>query len=356
MALWDLSDYYPSGKFVNVGASYRIGGAPFFKGDGTKVYFADGTNELVVEYALSTAWDVSTATFSASFSVLSEETNPLSVYIGDNGTKMYVLGTSSDAIIQYALSTAWDVSSASLTQSQSISAQDGASTGLYFKDDGTKAFIIGATNDDIFEYTLSTAWDVSTLSFVDSFDFSGKVTTNPRGPAFGNGGTKFYITGTASDQIHQYNMSTAWDVSTATFNQSIDVPVSLQDGRGIFFRSNGNNFYLNSNTLSVYQYNLSNPITAAATMAGTSTFAGAALQPITAAATMAGTSTFDALPANVSATATMAGVGALSGAGSFATATKGRAVDEASAGGTDAALSVSLNNAITEPANPSRNT
>lgn len=202
MALWDLSGYHPSGKSVLVGASYRVSGAPFFKDDGTKLYFADGTNELVVEY----------------------------------------------------------------------------------------------------------------------------------------------------------DLSTAWDVSTATFNQSLDVPVSLQEGRGIYFRPNGNNFYLNENTLSIYQYNLSTPITAAATMAGTSTFIGAALQPITSAATMAGTSTFTALPANITAVATMAGVGALSGVGSFATATKGRAVDEASAGGTSAALSVSLNSAITEPANPTRNT
>lgn len=132
-------------------------------------------------------------------------------------------------------------------------------------------------------------------------------------------------------------MSTAWDVSTASYIDSKDVSAQESDAKGIFFRPNGDNFYVvGPSDDRVYQYN--------------------AVTVIIAAAAMAGTSTFNAVPAIVSGAATMAGTSAFAGAGDQRLVAKGRAVDEASAGGTSASLSVSVNSAITAPASPTGNT
>ena len=38
-------------------------------------------------------------------------------------------------------------------------------------------FIVGTNGDDVNEYTLTVAWDVSTASFVDSFSVASQETT-----------------------------------------------------------------------------------------------------------------------------------------------------------------------------------
>lgn len=334
MALWDITDYAYSGKSFSVTTQTT---GPFqisFKDDGTKLYVLEVSNDTILEYALSTAWDVSTASFTSSLDVSAQETTPTSLFVGDSGSKIYICGQVQRNISQYNLSTAWDVTSATFNQSVSIASQESIPRGIFFKSDGTKCFLLGDSGNDINEYTLSTAWDVSTLSFVDSFSVSSQTTT-PSSLSFGDSGSTFYVVD--GSVIYQYNMSTAWDVSTASYIGSRDISAQETELRGIFFRGNGDNFYVSGwDNDSIYQYNV--------------------LTFISAAATMAGTSTFTPLPANISAAATMAGSSTFSGVGDGRQAAKGRAVNEASAGGTNAALAVSLNSAITEPANPSGNT
>ena len=52
-------------------------------------------------------------------------------------------------------------------------AQERFTTGLSFNNNGTKMFITGTENASANEFTLSTAFDISTRSFVDAFDISG---------------------------------------------------------------------------------------------------------------------------------------------------------------------------------------
>jgi hypothetical protein len=51
----------------------------------------------------------------------------------------------------------------------SVSAQETQPDDVAFNTDGTKMFIVGRNGDDVNEYTLSTGFDVSTASFIDSF-------------------------------------------------------------------------------------------------------------------------------------------------------------------------------------------
>ena len=117
---------------------------------------------------------LATPTFVDSFSIASQEIAPTGLSFNNDGTKMFVLGQLGDKVNEYTLSTGFDVSTASFVDSFSVSGQENTPTGLSFNDDGTKMFIIGLSGDDVNEYTLSTGFDVSTASFVDSFSFSSQ--------------------------------------------------------------------------------------------------------------------------------------------------------------------------------------
>lgn len=267
----------------------------YFSPDGTRCYFVDVTNDAIEQLSLSTAWSISTASSVRSFSVATEETNPSGVFFKDDGTKMYVCGTSGDDVNEYNLSTAWDISTASYVQNFSVSAQDTVPRGLHFTSDGTKMYVGGNTGSDVNYYTLSTAWDISTASFVsnlatgdsnqqghyvrddgafmytigatldtvrqfvfgDRFNFSGKD-TQAEGLFFKPDGTKVYMCGNSSDSVHEYDLSTAWLISSATFVRSFSVTAKETAPFGLFFKSDGTEMYvIGPNSDSVHQYTLS---------------------------------------------------------------------------------------------------
>ena len=80
---------------------------------------------------------------SKSFSVAGQTTLPVGLRFKSDGTKVYVLSTSaSDVMYQYSLSTAWDVSTASYDSvSLSVATQTTSPIGMYFKADGTSVYV-----------------------------------------------------------------------------------------------------------------------------------------------------------------------------------------------------------------------
>jgi hypothetical protein len=194
-----------------------------FSKSGDKMFIVGATDNnkaKVSEYTLTTAWDVSTASFVDSLDVKSCGADcgaASGLAFSKSGTKMFVMVSKTvDAVDEYTLATAWDVSTASFVDSFSVQAQEGDPTGLAFSKSGDKMFITGANGDDVNEYTLATAWDVSTASFVDSFSVSSQE-VNPQDIWFDSSGKTMFIPGQAGDDINVYKLTTAWDVSTASF-------------------------------------------------------------------------------------------------------------------------------------------
>ena len=229
-----------------------------FNPDGTKMYVSDDTSNSVYQYTLSTGFDLSTASYaSKSLSVSSQDTSPFGLALNNDGTKMYVLGDSSNTVYQYTLSTAYDLSTASYASlSFSVSSQDSVPTEIAFNNDGTKMYIVGASNDSIFQYSLSTAFNVSTASY-DNVSFSvSSQDSAPYGFVFNGDGTKMYLFGDTNDNVFQYSLSTAFNLSTASYD-SVSFNVSSEDsgGFGIAFNNDGTKLYLAGASNEVlYQY------------------------------------------------------------------------------------------------------
>ena len=208
---------------------------------------------------MSTAWTSTSITFDEPVNdylrVKDKETNLTGIYFKPDGTRLYITGTSADKVQEYSLSDPWIVSSANWVRDFSISAKEAVPWGLYFKDDGSKMFICGSNSDSVHEYGLSTDWDISTATFTTTLDVSGKDTL-PAGIFFKPDGTKLYVAGRSSDSVHQYNLTTAWDLSTASFGQSFTDTIRLANIYTVFFKYDGTKMY-NINSTTLYEWDLS---------------------------------------------------------------------------------------------------
>jgi len=180
------------------------------------MFIAGNGGDDINEYTLTTAWDVSTASFVDSFSVNSQETAPTGIAFSKSGDKMFVVGITGDDVNEYTLTTAWDVSTASFVDSFSVATQETVPTGLAFSKSGDKMFIVGSNGDDVNEYTLTTAWDSSTASFVDSFSVNSQDAI-PHDTSSTATETLFLLVAQPSYDVNVYTLTTAWDVSTASF-------------------------------------------------------------------------------------------------------------------------------------------
>lgn len=218
-----------------------------FSRDGSKLYIVGQDSDQVRQYALSTPWDIGTAgTVEASFSVAAQDTSPQSVVFKSDGLKLYIVGTQNDQVRQYPLTSAFDISTAgALEASFSVAGEDTSPQGLFFKSDGRKLYVVGGTSDQVHQYPVSTPWDITSAGAVEaSFDVSGQE-TDPQGIFFGSQGTKLYVIGTNSDSVHQYPLTTPWDLSTAGgVEASFSVKAEEEFASGVTFKSDGSKLYI----------------------------------------------------------------------------------------------------------------
>jgi sugar lactone lactonase YvrE len=227
----------------------------FFSPDGLKMYVIGSTGDDVNEYNLSTAWVVSSAVFVTSFSVASQDTGPSGLFFRADGTKMYVLGTTNDTVFQYTLSTPWSVATASYDSiSFSVAGQDATPNGITFRPNGLSMYVVGATNDNVYQYTLSTAWNVSTATFLQSFSVSGQESI-PNGVTFTGDGSRMFVMGQTGDDVNVYNLTTPWDISTSAFVNVFSVAGQDLTPQGIYIKPDGTKMYmLGSTNDAVFQY------------------------------------------------------------------------------------------------------
>ena len=257
-AVIDLDNITSDSKTLDVSTQTLVPVAFEWNNNGSSIYVMDGqpsTNGSIYQYNLSVNYDLSTATYATkSFDVRSVlGTSRSSLRFNSDGTKLYVVGGSSvDTIHQFTLSTAYDISTASYDSvSHDFSSQ--TSNGYAeFNPDGTKLYISSTT--DVYQYSLSTAWDVSTISYDSvNFDFSDETTSGDSMRIVNDG---YILVVHGSRYLYQYSLSTAYDISTALFlEKTYDTTSTATED--ILFNSDDSKLYLlNSSSDNAIQYTI----------------------------------------------------------------------------------------------------
>ena len=232
-----------------------------FNPDGTKMYVTEGQGtEEVLQYSLSTAYDVNTATL-VSTTTLTNINLPHAIEFKSDGTMMYVIDNTGTRVEQFTLSTAWDTSTLSHDDDFSVS-EENQLRGLAFKPDGTRMYVIGAQKEIVYQYTLSTPWDVTTATKTTVSDDFTSDESDPRNIQFNSDGTIMYIGGSNGDEINKYTLSTAYDVSTASLSDTYSVSSQSGRMRGFILADNGSKLYVTDDIDSpseniIFEYNVS---------------------------------------------------------------------------------------------------
>lgn len=248
---WDITTAVYSQSF-SVAAQETSPCAVAFKPDGTKMYVAGYSGDDVDEYTLSTAWDVTTASYVSTANNLAG-TDLRGVWIDESGTKVYCSDRAGLAVKELTLSTAWDITTFSLSNTLDISGSTASPLGLFVNQAGTGLYVIDNTNDRVLQYTLSTAWDVSTATFTTSFTQAGA----PSGVFLRPNGADMYILDYGTDAISQYTLSTPWDVSTASYVGVFSANAQDTTMFGMYVRSDGFKLYtVGAANDSVYEYDM----------------------------------------------------------------------------------------------------
>jgi len=233
-----------------------------FKIDGTQMYVISGSGSInpssIIQYTLPIAWDVTSATSPVIVSLSADETDPFGVFFRQDGLKMYVVGLSGKDVNEFDLGTAWDLNGTlTFVASASVSAQETIPSGIFFKPDGTHFYVVGTASHTVFDFILSTPWDLTdTVTYTNNFKLISEddTTTDLQ---FKNDGTKMYVCGIDNDSVYEYFLSTPWDVTTATFVESFDFSSEESTVEGIFLKPDGDRLYMTgvgSNT--AFEYNL----------------------------------------------------------------------------------------------------
>jgi len=236
-----------------------------FNNDGTKMFVVGDTGNEINEYTLTTPFDVSTSIFrdingdGTGFDVSAQDTVPQFIKFNNDGTKMFVIGNTDADINVYTLSTGFDLSTATFNDINGdgtgfdVSAQDDKTRGIAFNNDGTIMYFIGNTDNEIYVYTLSTGFDLSTATFNDingdgtGFDITGQDNV-PRGLTFNNDGTKMFLVGDNGNDINEYTLSVGFDLtSTVTHVGSFDISDQETNPQGIAFNTTGTKMFIVGN-------------------------------------------------------------------------------------------------------------
>ena len=133
-------------------------------------------------------------------------------------------------ISEFSLSTAYDIFSISSSPNALYDVTGdwyGSNsfniTDINFNTDGSKMFITnsgGLSALGIFEYDLSTEFDLSTATYSQGFDFATDMPSDilPRFGTFNSAGTKFYMADIREEYVYEFDLSTGFDVSTMSYN------------------------------------------------------------------------------------------------------------------------------------------
>ena len=126
---------------------------------------------------------------------------------------------------------------------------DGSITDTAFSEDGLTMYAATSAPPAVYEYSLTTAYDVSTATQTSSYTLSdGNMATNIESITFNEDGTVMYlITHGSPNKILFYNMTSAFDLSTATYETSVDDIYEQNTGnvpKGMDYYKKGNKEFL----------------------------------------------------------------------------------------------------------------
>ena len=269
VTLWNPNRYQTLfGSQSTTGQSVPLGLT--FKPDGSIVYYCGSTNEIVRSFDLSTPWDITTATNNQAASGVLLDTlgatfpTPTGIVFADSGNKLLVLDSTNNKLYEYALGTAWDITTLNTTAAAELALSGTGRTnpaGIYIDPTDTLITISLTGTAGVVTYTLGTPGDITTASITANIT-TGSIVI--RSVQFIDNGTLALCTmnDVQSDRVYIATMSTPYVFETLGTGTNLIYYGVVQTGGNTWgyahqFKPDGTAFYyVNLGIDEIIQYNV----------------------------------------------------------------------------------------------------
>lgn len=194
---------------------------------------------------------------SISTAIAGSTPNISSVRYSADGSKLFEADSNNVLVRQKAI-TSYGISGGVDQGAYDASAQFAGDTltGVEFKPDGTKMYL-SSFNGYLHEYLLSTAWDVTTSTHNATLNLSGTI-TNVQDLRWNSDGTSMYLIESATESIQEFTEgSVAYSLSglNTTANTTLDLSAEETNAKAFAFSPDDKNIYMvGSVTDTVYRY------------------------------------------------------------------------------------------------------
>ena len=233
-----------------------------FSTDGLKLFTC--ATQVVLEHRLSTAWDISTASFSGVTMITDLGITGIHYDGNDTSHSMWIMTTGNcykysqmvNAAPAFDSATAEGrpISHMPITAEDSYGTPDFGTFGIAFNLDGTKMFVANTgSSGRIEEWPLSTPYDPSSAgTLVNSI---AEVLASPSSLTFSANGERMFQSD--NNEIRYWDLSTAFDLSTA--GASVTHAMTTVTTRGVCFNTDGTKMYEVNTNEDMIEWDLSTP-------------------------------------------------------------------------------------------------
>lgn len=232
-----------------------------FKPDGSRFYIVGRSSGNVVEYELSTPWEIETAEHVAEFDFTDDFETETQGYNAAHGVNIHPDGTylyvwNRVEVWRYRLSTPWDVTSSDRVGYADFSGVVTRGHDIAFTPDGRTFYVDDRDDQSIYQFSLEIPWDIETATLEYELDISAEEDA-VRGIEFTEDGTQMFLMDTGRREVLQYDLERAWEIETSEFSGSFNVTLQSRNPRGLSLRPDGTGMYVvdaNSDAVLYYEF------------------------------------------------------------------------------------------------------
>jgi len=160
------------------------------------------------------------------------------------------------------MSTPWDVSTCGALTTQALPAGSSLTTprGFTANADGSRYWVTGNTGDVVAEFSNSTAGDFTTGSYVGEFSTAGVGAAQPKGLAISPDGKYIIVGDSTDDDIYEWVLTTLGTISGGTTYNGALLNVGAASQQGLHYSNDGTKIAIADNALNpgVIEFNLNN--------------------------------------------------------------------------------------------------
>ena len=192
-----------------------------FSNNQRNMYLVSDTLDAIHNYKLNNREKVSSAQRIKNTKIKWQESRARDIYVKEDGTKLYLIGKECNTVFEYERNP--ETGALKLRAKKEVKSNGKNHESLTFNPKGTMMFVTDGRNRRIAAYTLSTAFDVKTASkdAIATYTVSSDITSYLEDIRFNNDGTKLFVLqtygGINNAGIYEYTLSTPFDLKTVSY-------------------------------------------------------------------------------------------------------------------------------------------